>query len=67
MPVLIKVEIVAADNDAANAVVERLTASFRSVLDAGLHRAEFHDLARNSVNPASPPYEVVEFSEGRRR
>lgn len=64
MPVLIKVEVVAADDDAARSAVERIKTSFRSAPDAGLHRIELHDLARNSVNSASPPYDVIQFTEG---
>lgn len=67
MPVLIKLEVVAADDSAARAMLERIKTSFRSVPDAGLHRVEFHDLARNSVNPSSSPYDVIQFDNGRER
>ena len=61
MAVLIKVEVVAADHDAAKAAIERIQMSVQSTRDAGLHRAELHDLGRNSIDPAAAPYEVIQF------
>lgn len=64
---LIEVEVVAADNGAAKAMIKGSTNRYGRFSDAGLCRAEFSDLARKSVNPASPPYGVVEFAKGRER
>ena len=61
MPVLIKLEVVAADHEAARAAVAHIESSLRTATDAAPFRAEFYDLARHSANPASPPYEVVDL------